>query len=171
MREVREEGFSLGAGGVKTYFFVGDGQASRDVFDTVVVMSRAVAAMKIWPAIDPLASGSRWLVAEVVGEAHVTVATRVRRCLEEADALQGREDLHQAARLTMARARKLRLFFAQPFFVAEPYTQRPGAFVPRAEAIAVCAAILDGAYDDIADEAFYFTGGIDEVFARASRAS
>ena len=152
--------------GIKV-FFVGDGQASRDAFDTVIVMSRAVAAMKIWPAIDPLASTSRWLVADVVGTAHLSVATRVRQCLEAADTLEGREDLDAAARLTSARARKLRLFFAQPFFVAEPYTKRPGAFVPRADAIAACAAILDGAYDDVPDEAFYFTGGIDQVLARA----
>jgi F-type H+-transporting ATPase subunit beta len=63
----------------------------------------------------------------------------------------------------------LQRFFAQPFFVAEPYTKRPGAFVPRAEAIAACAAIADGLYDDIPEEAFYFTGGIDEVLARAGR--
>ena len=65
--------------------------------------------------------------------------------------------------------RSVQRFFAQPFFVAEPYTKRPGAFVPRAEAIAACTAILDGAYDDVAEEALYFTRGIDEVLARAGR--
>ena len=169
MRQTREEGYTLGMGGVKTFFFVGDGAPTRDAFDTVIVMSPRVAAMKIWPAIDPLASASRWLDPELVGAEHVTVAKRVRQCLEEAEALEGRADLDETARLTLARARKLRRFFAQPFFVAEPYTKRPGAFVPRAEAVAACAAIVDGVYDDIPEEAFYFTGGIDEVLARAGR--
>ncbi|HEV8144244.1 MAG TPA: hypothetical protein VGQ77_15390, partial [Methylomirabilota bacterium] len=169
MRQTREEGYTLGMGGVKTFFFVGDGAPTRDAFDTVIVMSPRVAAMKIWPAIDPLASASRWLVPELVGAEHVTVAKRVRQCLEEAEALEGRADLDETARLTLARARKLRRFFAQPFFVAEPYTKRPGAFVPRAEAVAACAAIVDGVYDDIPEEAFYFTGGIDEVLARVGR--
>jgi F-type H+-transporting ATPase subunit beta len=171
VREVREkEGYTFGMGGVETVFFMADGHASRDAFDAVVVLSAAVAAMKIWPAIDPLASTSRWLSPEVAGDEHVVVARRIRRCLEEADALQGRETLDDAAQPTVARARKLRRFFAQPFFIAEPYTKRPGVFVPRAEALAACAAILDGAYDDIAEEAFYFVGGIDEVLARATRA-
>jgi F0F1-type ATP synthase beta subunit len=170
LRQAREEGFTLGMGAVKTFFFVGDGQANRDTFDTVIVMSPAVAAMKIWPAIDPLASASRWLVPEVVGDEHVGVATRVRECLEQAVALQGRDDLDAAAKAIVGRARRLQRFFAQPFFVAEPYTKRPGAFVPRAEAIAACTAIVDGVYDDIPEEAFYFTGGIDEVLGRAGRA-
>ena len=66
------------------------------------------------------------------------------------------------------RARKLWLFFAQPFFVAEPYTRRPGVFVSRAEALRGCREILDGLHDDLPDEAFYFTGGIDEVRAHAA---
>jgi F-type H+-transporting ATPase subunit beta len=123
----------------------------------------------MWPAIDPLSSASRWLVPEIVGEEHVRVATRVRECLEQAVALQGRDDLDAAAQAIVARARRLQRFFAQPFFVAEPYTKRPGAFVPRAETVAACAAIVDGVYDDIPEEAFCFTGGIDEVLARAGR--
>jgi F-type H+/Na+-transporting ATPase subunit beta len=66
-----------------------------------------------------------------------------------------------------ARARRLRLFFAQPFFIAESYTNQPGSFVPRAETVAVCAAILEGVYDDVPEEAFRFTGGMDEVLERA----
>jgi RNA polymerase sigma factor (sigma-70 family) len=170
VREVREkEGYTFGMGGVETVFFMADGQASRDAFDAVVVLSAAVAAMKIWPAIDPLASTSRWLSPEVAGDEHVVVAGRIRRCLEEADALQGHETLDDAARLTVARARKLRRFFAQPFFIAEPYTKRPGAFVPRADALAACAAIVDGVHDDVPEEAFSFVGGIDAVLARAGR--
>ena len=168
VREEREkEGFTFGMGGVQTVFFMADGNASRDAFDTVVALSPAVAAMKIWPAIDPLASESRWLDATVVGEPHATVAARVRQCLAAADALEGRDDLDAEARATIGRARRLRRFFAQPFFIAEPYTKRPGSFVARADAIAACAGILDGVYDDVPEEAFYFVGGIDEVLARA----
>jgi len=155
VREVREkEGYTFGMGGVETVFFMADGHASRDAFDTVIVLSPEVAAMKIYPAIDPLTSSSRWLDPAVVGEAHVEVAARVRRCLEEGET---------------PRARKLRRFFAQPFFIAEPYTKRPGSFVRRADALAACAAIVDGAHDDVPEDAFYFTGGIDEVLARAAR--
>jgi F-type H+-transporting ATPase subunit beta len=95
----------------------------------------------------------------VVGERHADVAERVRHCLAEADGA--------AALVTVARARRLRRFFSQPFFIAEPYTNLPGSFVPRAETVAACAAILDGAYDDVPEEAFRFTGGIEQVLARA----
>jgi F0F1-type ATP synthase beta subunit len=168
VREEREkEGFTFGMGGVETIFFMADEHPSREAFDTVIVLSPAVAAAKIWPAIDPLASGSRWLDPAVVGERHATIAGRLRRCLTDADALEGRDDLDAAGRATLARARRLRRFFAQPFFIAEPYTKRPGSFVSRADAVDACAAILDGVHDAIAERAFYFTGGIEEVLARA----
>jgi F0F1-type ATP synthase beta subunit len=160
VRRVREEeGYTFGMGGVQSFCLVADGHADRDQFDTVLVLSRDVAAMKIYPAIDPLTSGSRWLTPAVVGEAHAATAARVRRCLEEAA-------MDTADALTLARAGKLRRFFAQPFFIAEPYTKRPGSFVSRADAVAACAAILDGVHDDVPEDAFYFTGGIDEVLAR-----
>lgn len=148
MRE--EEGYTFGMGGVQTVCFVGDGHANRDAFDTVIVLSPEVAAAKIYPAIDPLTSGSRWLDPAVVGDAHASVAACVRACLAEDG----------------PRARKLRRFFSQPFFIAEPYTKQPGSFVPRADAIAACAAIVDGVHDDVPEEAFAFTGGIDQVLAR-----
>jgi len=87
--------------------------------------------------------------------------------LTEADALDGHENPDASARATVARARRLRRFFAQPFFIAEPYTHRPGTFVPRADTLAACTAILDGVHDDVPEDAFYFAGGIDEVLARA----
>jgi len=77
-------------------------------------------------------------------------------------------ELDAPARATVARARRLRRFFAQPFFIAEPYTHQPGAFVPRADTLAACAAILDGTHDDIPEEAFRFTGAIDQVMVRAN---
>ena len=139
---------------------------SREAFDTVIVLSPAVAAAKIWPAIDPLASGSRWLDPAVVGERHATIAERIRRCLTDADSLDGRDDLDAEGRATVARARRLSRFFAQPFFIAEPYTKRPGSFVSRADALDACEAILDGVHDAVPESAFYFAGGIEEVLAR-----
>jgi RNA polymerase sigma factor (sigma-70 family) len=165
--ERAKEGYTFGIGGVQTVFFMADGHASRDAFDTVISLSAAVAAMKIWPAIDPLDSGSRWLDPAVVGERHASVAARVRRCLVDGAALEGREDLDDAARATVGRARRLRRFFAQPFFIAEPYTKRPGSFVRRDDTIVACEAIVDGAHDDVPEDAFYFVGGIDDVLARA----
>jgi F-type H+-transporting ATPase subunit beta len=103
----------------------------------------------------------------VVGERHADVAERVRHCLVEADALNARQHLDATDRATVARARRLRQFFSQPFFIAEPYTHQPGSFVPRAETVTMCAAMLDGDYDDIPEEAFRFTGGIEQVLARA----
>jgi RNA polymerase sigma factor (sigma-70 family) len=160
LRRSREEGYTLGIGCIQTVFFLAHHPERQDAFETVIVLSRAVAEARIYPAIDPLASRSRWLDASVVGERHAHVAARVRRCLGEADA-------PHADGAIVARARRLRLFFAQPFFVAEPYTNLPGSFVPRAETVEACAAILDGVHDDVPEEAFRFTGAIGEVLARA----
>jgi F-type H+-transporting ATPase subunit beta len=102
-----------------------------------------------------------------VGDRHADVAARVRECLSAAAALEGRMDLDTRGGLTVARARRLRCFFAQPFFIAEPYTNLPGSFVPRTETVDACAAILDGVHDDVPEEAFRFTGGIEQVLARA----
>ncbi|PYN04266.1 MAG: hypothetical protein DME07_03945 [Candidatus Rokuibacteriota bacterium] len=167
LRNIRDEGYTLGIGGIQTVFFVADHPERREAFDTVITMSRAIATAGIWPAIDPLASQSRWIAPEVAGETHAAVAERVRKCLTEADALDGHENPDASARATVARARRLRRFFAQPFFIAEPYTHRPGTFVPRADTLAACTAILDGVHDDVPEDAFYFVGGIDEVLARA----
>jgi RNA polymerase sigma factor (sigma-70 family) len=166
LRRTREEGYTLGMGRVQTVFFLANHPEQQDGFETVIVLSSAVAAARIWPAIDPLASRSRWLEPALVGQQHASVAERVRHCLGEADALEGGQDLDASARAVVARARRLRLFFAQPFFIAEPYTNQPGSFVPCAETVTACAAILDGAYDDVPEEAFRFTGGIDQVLAR-----
>ncbi|PWU18420.1 MAG: hypothetical protein C5B48_14785 [Candidatus Rokuibacteriota bacterium] len=103
----------------------------------------------------------------MVGEGHAALATRIRRCLDDAAAQKGHEASDETARTTAERASRLRRFFGQPFFIAEPYTKRPGSFVSRAAALSACAGILDGAYDDIPEQAFHFVGGIDEVLARA----
>jgi len=166
LRRTREDGYTLGVGRVQTMFFLANHPEQQETFETVIVLSRAVADARIYPAIDPLASRSRWLEPALVGEAHANVAARVRHCLAEADALEGDQDSDAPSRAMVARARRLRRFFAQPFFIAEPYTNQPGSFVPRADTVAACAAILDGAYDDVPEEAFRFTGGIDEVLAR-----
>lgn len=100
---------------------------------------------------------------------HAAIAGRVRDLLVIA-AADGRPRVPPsgAQDLVKRRARKLWLFFAQPFFVAEPYTRRPGVFVSRADALRGCREILDGVHDDLPDEAFYFTGGMAEVRARAA---
>jgi len=116
-----------------------------------------------------LTSRSRLLDARVVGEAHVEIAGRVREALAllgpnaAAPAPPGQEPAWH-------RARKLLRFFAQPFYVAEPYTKRPGVTVSRAEALRGCREILDGVHDAVPDDAFYFTGGIDDVLERARSA-
>ena len=94
-----------GIGGIQTVFFVADHPERREAFDTVITMSRAIATAGIWPAIDPQASQSRWIVPEVAGETHAAVAERVRKCLTEADALDGHENPDASARATVARAR------------------------------------------------------------------
>jgi hypothetical protein len=102
---------------------------------------------------------------------HAALAARVRDALVAAqgDGAGPRVPPAGSGAVAMERARKLWRFFAQPFFVAEPYTKRPGIFVSRAEALRGCREILDGVPDDVPDDAFYFTGGIDEIRARAAR--
>ena len=129
-----------------------------------VVQESFVAA---WHGLPRLIDPKAWITSAVVGERHADVAERVRRCLAESGGLDARPDLDATDRATVARARRLRQFFSQPFFIAEPYTNLPGSFVPRADTVAACAAILDGTYDDVPEEAFRFTGGIEEVLARA----
>ncbi len=169
VRHEREhEGYTFGMGGVQTFFFRGDGRVRESAFDSVIVLSAAVAARKIWPAIDPLASRSRWLDPAVVGDRHAAIAARVRHCLEVGDALEHRDKLEASEQVTLGRARRLRRFFGQPFFVAEAYTHRLGTFVPRADALAACEAIVDGAWDHAPESAFHFVGGIAEIRARTA---
>jgi RNA polymerase sigma factor (sigma-70 family) len=172
----RAEGYSGGnAGSVQTFYFLrerlepGATAPALDALDAVIVLTPAMSAAKIYPCVDPLAARSRLLDPAIVGTAHAAVAERVREALRAALAIEARppEQWSEDERRLLARVRKLRQFFGQPFFIAEPYTARPGTTVPRQETVRACGAILDGAYDDVPEAAFRFAGGIEEVLARA----
>jgi len=168
-----KEGFTGGtAGTVQTFYFLGEEEwtaerlAALPAVDVVIRLSRELAQLGIYPTIDPIASHSRLLDANLVGREHVEVAARVREVLlASADARGERPEMERLKQ----RARKLQRFFAQPFYVAEPYTRHPGIAVSRPEALRACREILDGVHDGLPEEAFYFTGGIDEVRARADK--
>jgi F-type H+-transporting ATPase subunit beta len=167
-----KEGHTGGtAGTVQTFYFLGQEEwtaerlAALPSVDVVIRLSRELAQIGIYPTIDPLASRSRLLDTSLVGPEHVEIAARVREVLLTALADKRREP--PGIELLTQRARKLQRFFAQPFYVAEPYTRRPGVTVSHAEALRVCREILDGVHDELAEQAFYFTGGIDQIRARA----
>ena len=168
-----KEGHTGGTvGGVQTFYFVGDEEwtserlARLPTVDAIVRLSRDLAQLGIYPTVDAILSSGRPLV----DPEHALVAGRVRDLLVAAAADGGpRVPPAGAPDLVKRRARKLWFFFAQPFFVAEPYTRRPGVFVSRADALRACREILDGLHDDLPDEAFYFTGGMEDVRARPPR--
>lgn len=137
--------------------------------DSTIVLSRALTEIGIYPAVDPLASGSTALSQKVVGERHYSTAREVQRILQRYKELQdiiailGIEELSEADRLLVNRARKIQRFLSQPFFVAETFTGRPGKYVPREETIRGFEEIIKGNCDDVPEENFYLKGGIDEV--------
>lgn len=137
--------------------------------DGTVVLSRELAALGIYPAIDPLMSTSTALTPDVVGEEHYRTANKVKQVLQRYKDLQdiiailGIEELSDEDRLTVARARKLQRFLSQPFSVAEPFTGTPGAYVSREETVRGFAEIVDGKHDEKPESAFYMKGGIDQV--------
>ncbi len=174
---LEKEGYTGGtAGTVQTFYFAGEEEwtaerlARLPSVDVVIRLSVTLARVGIYPTIDALVSRSRLLDATVVGAEHAEIAARIRKLLATSagDGPDAVVPPAAAVEVERRRARKLWRFFAQPFFVAEPYTKQPGIFVSRAEALRGCREILDGAYDDVPDEAFYFTGGIDRVLARAA---
>lgn len=139
--------------------------------DSTVVLSRALASLGIYPAIDPLESKSSALDPYVVGEEHYRVASETKQVLQRYKDLQdiiailGVEELSDADKLTVNRARKIQRFLSQPFFVGEVFTGTPGAYVPLAETIRGFREILEGKHDDKPESAFYMKGTIDEVTA------
>ncbi|HEY7437117.1 MAG TPA: sigma-70 family RNA polymerase sigma factor [Methylomirabilota bacterium] len=171
-----KEGHTGGTvGSVQTFYFVGDeewtaeGLARLPAVDAIVRLSQELARLGIYPTVDAVLSSSRRLDLGLVEPGHALIAGRVRDLLVAAAADGGpRVPPVGATDLVKRRARKLWLFFAQPFFVAEPYTRRPGIFVSRAEALRGCREILDGLCDDLPDEALYFAGGVDDIRARAA---
>jgi F-type H+-transporting ATPase subunit beta len=137
--------------------------------DATIVLERSIAELGIFPAVDPLASSSRALAPEFVGEEHYNVARGVQKVLQRYKDLQdiiailGMDELSADDKLTVFRARKIQKFLSQPFTVAEQFTGRPGKQVPVAETVRSFKEILEGKYDDIAEANFYMKGGIDEI--------
>lgn len=144
--------------------------------DATISLERSIAALGIYPAVDPLASTSRILDPNIVGEEHYTVARGVQRVLQRYKDLQdiiailGIDELSEDDKLVVARARKMQRFFSQPFSVAEQFTGRPGRYVPIQETVAGFKKILNGECDDIPEPYFYMAGNIDEVLERARSA-
>ena len=141
--------------------------------DATTVLSRQIVELGIYPAVDPLASSSRILTPEIVGESHYNTAQRVKETLQRYRELQdiiailGMDDLSEEDKLTVYRARKLQRFLSQPFFVAEAFSSHKGKFVPVEETVRGFREILDGKMDDISEGHFLMKGGIDEVYASA----
>lgn len=143
--------------------------------DTSTTLSRQIAELGIYPAVDPLKTTSRILDPRVVGEEHYQVARRVQQVLQRFKELQdiiailGMDELSEEDRLTVARARKVQRFFSQPFFVAETFTGRPGKYVKLEDTIRGFKMIIDGELDDIPEQAFYMVGPIEDVFENAKK--
>jgi len=143
--------------------------------DATTVLSRQIAELGIYPAVDPLDSTSRLLDPRVVGEDHYRVARDVQRVLQTYKSLQdiiailGMDELSEEDRLTVARARKIQRFLSQPFHVAEVFTGTPGVLVSLEDTIKGFRGIVAGDYDDLPESAFYMVGTIDEAVAKARK--
>jgi F-type H+-transporting ATPase subunit beta len=144
--------------------------------DSTIVLERSIAELGIYPAVDPLASTSKALAADVVGEEHYFVAREVQRVLQRYKDLQdiiailGLDELSPEDKLTVYRARKIQRFLSQPFHVAEVFTGTAGKYVSVKETVRGFKMILDGQLDDVAEGDFYMKGGIDEVMAASKKA-
>ena len=143
--------------------------------DGTVVLSRPIAELGIYPAVDPLDSTSRILDPNVIGEEHYQTSREVQIILQKYKDLQdiiailGMDELSEEDRLTVSRARKIQRFLSQPFFVAAQFTGTEGKFVPVADTVKAFREILDGIHDDLPEQAFYMVGGIEEVKEKAAR--
>ena len=143
--------------------------------DATTVLSRPLSELGIYPAVDPLASSSRILDPQIVGEEHYRVARGVQetlqryRDLQDIIAILGVEELSEEDKVIVGRARRIQRFFSQPFFVAEQFTSRPGKYVKLADTVASFKEVLEGKVDDLPEGAFLYVGGIDEVRENAER--
>jgi F0F1-type ATP synthase beta subunit len=173
---LRQEGYSEGTVGSVQTFFVGGKQGAwtaqeLDSFarvDTLIHLSRQMILRKNYPAVDVMTTRARLLEDELIEREGIAIARSARDAI---GALRAAEESPAAAHpVLVERARKIEAFFSQPFFVAEPYTKRPGSHVSRADALRGCREILEGRHDDLPAAAFYFTGSIDEI-RRAARSS
>ncbi|MBI4540625.1 MAG: F0F1 ATP synthase subunit beta [Gemmatimonadetes bacterium] len=143
--------------------------------DATTVLSRSIAELGIYPAVDPLDSTSRILDPQFVGERHYRVATAVQRILQRYKDLQdiiailGMDELSEEDKIVVARARRLQRFLSQPFFVAEQFTGRAGKYVKLEDTIEAFERAVSGKLDHLPEQAFYMVGGVEEVFAQAER--
>jgi F-type H+-transporting ATPase subunit beta len=143
--------------------------------DATTVLSRQIAELGIYPAVDPLDSTSRMLDPRVVGEEHYKVARDVQRVLQTYKSLQdiiailGMDELSEEDKLTVARARKIQRFMSQPFHVAEVFTGTPGVFVKLEDTIKGFKGIVAGEYDELPESAFYMVGTIEEAVEKARK--
>ncbi|MEC7860210.1 MAG: F0F1 ATP synthase subunit beta [Pseudomonadota bacterium] len=141
--------------------------------DATLVLSRQIAELGIYPAVDPLDSTSRLLDPNVIGQDHYDCARRVQGVLQRYKELQdiiailGMDELSEDDKLSVTRARKIIRFFSQPFFVAETFTGSPGKYVQLSETISGFNGIVNGDYDDLPEQAFYMVGSIDEAVEKA----
>ncbi len=143
--------------------------------DGTVVLSRPLTELGIYPAVDPLDSGSRILDPNYLGEEHYHTAMMVQRTLQKYKELQdiiailGMDELSDEDKMTVARARRIQRFLSQPFHVAETFTGTPGAYVPVAETVKGFKEIIEGKHDDLPEAAFYMVGGIEQVKEKAEK--
>ncbi|MEQ9488859.1 MAG: F0F1 ATP synthase subunit beta, partial [Alphaproteobacteria bacterium] len=143
--------------------------------DATTVLSRQIAELGIYPAVDPLDSTSRILDPRIIGDEHYGVATKVQQTLQTYKSLQdiiailGMDELSEEDKLVVARARKIQRFLSQPFHVAEVFTGSPGKYVELEDTIKGFGAIADGEYDDLPEAAFYMVGTIEEAKEKAQR--
>jgi len=143
--------------------------------DATTNLSRSIAELGIYPAVDPLASTSRILDARIIGEEHYEVARQVKQVLQRYKDLQdiiailGIDELSEDDKLTVSRARKVQRFLSQPFFVAEQFTGLPGKYVPIADTVRDFKAIVEGEHDDLPEQAFYLVGTVAEAIEKAEK--
>jgi F-type H+-transporting ATPase subunit beta len=143
--------------------------------DATIALERSIADRAIYPAVDPLASTSRILDPQIVGEEHYGTAREVQRVLQRYKDLQdiiailGIEELSEDDKLIVSRARKIERFFSQPMYVAEQFTGREGRYIPLRETVRGFRAILDGDHDHLPEQAFYMVGTIDEAAERGAQ--
>ena len=143
--------------------------------DSTVTLSRSIASLGIYPAVDPLDSTSRQMDPQVIGNEHYDTAQRVQTTLQKYKELKdiiailGMDELSEEDKLAVARARKIERFFSQPFHVAEVFTGSPGKYVPLKDTIRGFKGICDGDYDHLPEQAFYMVGSIDEAVEKAKK--
>jgi F-type H+/Na+-transporting ATPase subunit beta len=141
--------------------------------DATTELSRQIAALGIYPAVDPLSSSSTILAPEIIGERHYACARRVQEVLQRFNELQdiiailGIDELSEEDKVTVSRARKIQRFLSQPFFVGEKFTGVPGVYVPIEETVESFEALVNGELDEVPEQAFFNVGGVESVLAKA----